>query len=114
MPTRDARGSKRKSSTSTLAPPLEELTPPPTPLWGGEDEQNKESGARRRNPHGIAPSDVDEAAKPTQAFQHHICMATGLLTADAVLEPADAYIDHYDKRFDEADNMEALMQTDCF
>jgi hypothetical protein len=37
-------------------------------------------------------------------------MATGLLTADAVLEPADAYIDHYDKRFDEADNMEALMR----
>ncbi|KAJ7810603.1 hypothetical protein B0H14DRAFT_3880493 [Mycena olivaceomarginata] len=122
MPTRDARGSKRKSSTASaapsstkkkrraLAPPLEELTPPQH-RFGGEDAQNKESGARRRNPHGIAPSDVDEAAKPTQrAFQRHIRMATGLLTADAVLGPADAYIDHYDKRFDEADDMEALMR----
>jgi hypothetical protein len=37
-------------------------------------------------------------------------MAAGLLTADAVLEPADAYIDHYDKRFNEADDMEDLMR----
>lgn len=33
---------------------------------GGEDPEDKESGARRRNPHGIAPSDVNDAAKPTQ------------------------------------------------
>ncbi|KAJ7795191.1 hypothetical protein B0H14DRAFT_3496293 [Mycena olivaceomarginata] len=49
---------------------------------GGQDAENKGSGARRRNPHGIAPDDVDEAAKPTQrAFQRHIRMAAGLLTA---------------------------------
>lgn len=38
-------------------------------------------------------------------------MACGLLTADAVLEPADDYIDHYDKRFDNVDNMEAHMRA---
>lgn len=37
-------------------------------------------------------------------------MAAGLLTADAVLEPADDYIDHYDKRFNESDDMEGLMR----
>lgn len=37
-------------------------------------------------------------------------MAAGLLTTDAVLEPADAYIDQYDKRFNDADDMEALMR----
>ncbi|KAJ7898356.1 hypothetical protein B0H13DRAFT_2337528 [Mycena leptocephala] len=69
------------------------------------------ASGRRRNPHGIAPDDVDDAAKPTQrAFQRHIRMSSGLLTADAVLGPADAYIDHYDKCFNETDNMEALMR----
>ncbi|KAJ6626405.1 hypothetical protein B0H10DRAFT_2429953 [Mycena sp. CBHHK59/15] len=57
---------------------------------GGQDAENKGMGVRRRNPHGIAPSDVDEAAKPTQrALQRHIRMAAGLLTADMALEPAD-------------------------
>ncbi|KAJ7163691.1 hypothetical protein C8R46DRAFT_1036566 [Mycena filopes] len=75
------------------------------------EEKDKESGGRRRNPHGIAPNDVDDAAKPTQrAFQRHIRMAAGLLTADAVLGPADAYIDHYDKRFNDTDNIEGLMR----
>ncbi|KAJ7898223.1 hypothetical protein B0H14DRAFT_3573560 [Mycena olivaceomarginata] len=78
---------------------------------GEHDDADKEIGARRRNPHGITPSDVEEGAKPTQrAFQRHIRMAAGLLTADAFLEPADAYIDHYDKHFDDADDMEGLMR----
>ncbi|KAJ7828804.1 hypothetical protein B0H13DRAFT_2372937 [Mycena leptocephala] len=65
-----------------------------------KDKEENETRARQRNLHGIAPDDVDDKAKPTQrAFQHHICMAAGLLTADAVLEPADDYIDHYDKHF---------------
>jgi hypothetical protein len=38
-------------------------------------------------------------------------MACGLLTADAVLGPADNYIDHYDKRFDDINDMEAHMQA---
>jgi hypothetical protein len=37
-------------------------------------------------------------------------MLAGLLTADAVLGPADDYIDHYDKRFNDTDDMEALMR----
>ncbi|KAJ6603671.1 hypothetical protein B0H10DRAFT_2195833 [Mycena sp. CBHHK59/15] len=90
---------------------VREPTPPPPTVQGGQDAENKGSGARRRNPHGIAPSDVDEAAKPTQrALQRHIRMAAGLLTADAVLEPADTYIDHYDKRFNKANDMEDLMR----
>ncbi|KAJ7816734.1 hypothetical protein B0H14DRAFT_3743162 [Mycena olivaceomarginata] len=77
---------------------------------GEHDNADKEEGVRRRNPHGIAPSDVEEGVKPIQrVFQCHIRMAAGLLTADAFLEPADAYIDHYNKRFDDADDMEGLM-----
>ncbi|KAJ7910540.1 hypothetical protein B0H13DRAFT_2329236 [Mycena leptocephala] len=76
-----------------------------------KDKEENETRARRRNPHGIAPDDVDDKAKPTQrAFQRHIRMAAGLLIADAVLEPADDYIDHYDKRFNESDDMEGLMR----
>ncbi|KAJ6589314.1 hypothetical protein B0H19DRAFT_1058339 [Mycena capillaripes] len=76
-----------------------------------DDDGDKEGGALRRNPHGIAPNDIDEAAKPTQrAFQRHIRMAAGLLTADTFLEPADTYIDHYDKRFNDVDDMEGLMR----
>ncbi|KAJ7498434.1 hypothetical protein B0H11DRAFT_1800815 [Mycena galericulata] len=78
----------------------------------GEKTAGKgDRGGRSRNPHGIARDDVDESAKPTQrAFQRHIRMACGLLTADAVLGPADAYIDHYDRRFNEVDNAEVLMR----
>ncbi|KAJ6570369.1 hypothetical protein B0H10DRAFT_2237886 [Mycena sp. CBHHK59/15] len=76
-----------------------------------DDDGDKEGGACQRNPHGIVPSDVDEAARPTQrAFQCHICMAAGLLTADTFLKPADAYIDHYDKHFNDVDDVEGLMR----
>ncbi|KAJ7197081.1 hypothetical protein C8J57DRAFT_1546280 [Mycena rebaudengoi] len=81
---------------------------------GGSNVGNSDGGGRRRNPHGIAPDDVEEAAKPTQrAFQCHIRMACGLLTAAVVLAPADDYIDHYDKRFDEVspDDMERHMRA---
>ncbi|KAJ6626355.1 hypothetical protein B0H10DRAFT_2185787, partial [Mycena sp. CBHHK59/15] len=85
---------------------VREPTPPPPTVRGGQDAENKGSGARRRNLHGIAPSDIDVAAKPTQrVLQRHIHMAAGLLTADAALEPADTYINHYDKRFNEADDI---------
>lgn len=33
---------------------------------GGSNVGNSDGGGRRRNPHGIAPDDVEEAAKPTQ------------------------------------------------
>ncbi|KAJ7915289.1 hypothetical protein B0H13DRAFT_1872247 [Mycena leptocephala] len=45
------------------------------------------------------------------ALQRHIRMACGLLTADVVLGPADNYIDHYNKRFDDVADMEAHMRT---
>ncbi|KAJ7799348.1 hypothetical protein B0H14DRAFT_3491646 [Mycena olivaceomarginata] len=78
----------------------------------GDSPESGGGGGRRRNPHGIAPDDVEDEAKPTQrAFQRHIRMACGLLTADAVLGPADDYLDHYDKRFDNVDDMEAHMRT---
>ncbi|KAF7357358.1 hypothetical protein MSAN_01331700 [Mycena sanguinolenta] len=79
---------------------------------GGAAATEVKGGGRRRNPHGIAPSDVEDEAKPTQrAFQRHIRMACGLLTGDAVLGPADDYIDHYDKRFDEVDDIETHMRA---
>ncbi|KAJ6617698.1 hypothetical protein B0H10DRAFT_2218417 [Mycena sp. CBHHK59/15] len=75
-------------------------------------ENDSGGGGPRRNPHGIAPDDVTDEAKTTQrAFQRHIHMACSLLTADAVLEPADDYIDHYDMRFDNVDDMEAHMRA---
>jgi hypothetical protein len=46
-----------------------------------------------------------------RALQRHIRMACGLLTADAVLGPADDYIDHYDKRFDDVADMEGHMRV---
>ncbi|KAJ6613931.1 hypothetical protein B0H10DRAFT_2221779 [Mycena sp. CBHHK59/15] len=75
---------------------------------GDVPENGSGGGGRRRNPHGIAPDDVADEAKPTQ---RHIRMACSLLTADAVLEPADDYIDHYDKQFDDVDDMEAHMRA---
>ncbi|KAJ7094901.1 hypothetical protein C8R43DRAFT_1236452 [Mycena crocata] len=79
---------------------------------GSGPESGGGGNGRRRNPHGIAPDDVEQNAKPTQrAFQRHIRMACGLLTADAVLGPADDYIDHYDKRFDDVEDMEAHMRA---
>ncbi|KAJ7608163.1 hypothetical protein FB45DRAFT_1129986 [Roridomyces roridus] len=66
----------------------------------------------RRKQHGIAPDNVPEFAKATQrAFQRHIRMACSLFTADAVLTPADDFIDHYDKRFDGDDDMEAHVRS---
>jgi hypothetical protein len=46
-----------------------------------KDKQENETRARRRNPHGIAPDDVDDKAKPTQVclliplIPSHILMA---------------------------------------
>ncbi|KAJ7642228.1 hypothetical protein FB45DRAFT_1126640 [Roridomyces roridus] len=66
----------------------------------------------RRKQHGIAPDNVPESAKATRrAFQRHIRMACGLFTANAVLTPADDFIDHYDKWFDGDDDMEAHVRS---
>ncbi|KAJ6622085.1 hypothetical protein B0H10DRAFT_2214685 [Mycena sp. CBHHK59/15] len=115
--TKRARGTNTKAKGPDVggATGTSSADAPPGPADGAaaseKDKEENETRARRRNPHGIAPDDVDEKAKPTQrAFQRHIRMAAGLLTADAVLEPADNYFDHYDKRFNESDDMEGLMQ----
>ncbi|KAJ7608363.1 hypothetical protein FB45DRAFT_1129570 [Roridomyces roridus] len=55
----------------------------------------------RRKQHGIAPDNVPEFAKATQV----------LFTADAVLTPADDFIDHYDKRLDGDDDMEPHVRS---
>ncbi|KAJ6559342.1 hypothetical protein B0H10DRAFT_2240471 [Mycena sp. CBHHK59/15] len=115
--TKRARGTNTKAKGPDVggATGTSSADAPPGPADGAaaseKDKEENETRAHRRNPHGIAPDDVDEKAKPTQrAFQRHIRMAAGLLTADAVLEPADDYIDHYDKRFNESDDMEGLMR----
>ncbi|KAJ7828552.1 hypothetical protein B0H14DRAFT_2594563 [Mycena olivaceomarginata] len=79
----------------------------------GDAPESGGGGGCQRNPHGIT-LDVEDEAKPTHlqhAFQCHIHMACGLLTADVVLGAADNYLDHYDKRFNNVDDMEAHMKT---
>ncbi|KAJ7898519.1 hypothetical protein B0H14DRAFT_2557019 [Mycena olivaceomarginata] len=113
--TKRARGTNTKEKAPNIGGTASTSSagPPPGAATGAasaeKDKEENETRARRRNPHGIAPDDVDDKAKQTQAFQCHIRMAAGLLTADAVLEPADDYLDHYDKCFNESDDMEGLM-----
>ncbi|KAJ7894331.1 hypothetical protein B0H14DRAFT_3854419 [Mycena olivaceomarginata] len=72
-----------------------------------EEILTKEPANRRlRVPWGIQPKEVPKGAKPTQrAFQRFIRALCGLLKQSDVLPSAKDQLTHYDKHFDEVDDI---------
>ncbi|KAJ7782587.1 hypothetical protein DFH07DRAFT_949385 [Mycena maculata] len=67
---------------------------------------------RVRNPWGIRPKEVPEAAKSTQrAFQRFIRGLCGLLSQSDTLPSAVGARTHYEKRFDKVDDFRAHMRN---
>ncbi|KAJ7832021.1 hypothetical protein B0H14DRAFT_3712782, partial [Mycena olivaceomarginata] len=67
---------------------------------------------RLRVPWGIQPKEVPKGAKPTQrAFQRFIRALCGLLKQSDVLPSAKDQLTHYDKRFDEVDDIRVHVRS---
>ncbi|KAJ7882547.1 hypothetical protein B0H14DRAFT_3128775 [Mycena olivaceomarginata] len=67
---------------------------------------------RARNRWGIRPTEVPANAKLTQrAFQHFICVLCGLLTQTDVLPSATAARKHYERRFEDTNDVRQHMRT---
>ncbi|KAJ7429292.1 hypothetical protein B0H11DRAFT_2266215 [Mycena galericulata] len=78
------------------------------------DTTTKTTPAKKRvhNRWGIRPKDVPDNAKMTQrAFQRFIRAICGLLTQTDVLPSATEAQKHYDKRFDDVDDVREHMRT---
>ncbi|KAJ7789656.1 hypothetical protein B0H14DRAFT_3891746 [Mycena olivaceomarginata] len=78
-----------------------------------EEILTKEPANRRlRVPWGIQPKEVPKGAKPTQrAFQRFIRALCGLLKQSDVLPSAKDQLTHYDKRFDEVDDIRVHVRS---
>ncbi|KAJ6506566.1 hypothetical protein C8R45DRAFT_1090258 [Mycena sanguinolenta] len=72
----------------------------------------KRAKKRVRNRWGIRPTEVPENAKLTQrAFQHFIRAISGMLTQTDVLPTAIETQKHYDRRFDNVNDVREHMRT---